>query len=475
MNCPKCNQSLDDGIRFCPYDGTPLLDTASTISTPTPTAAARPASKELELPVTVGGRYRLDALRGGGGMAKVYRATDVTLDRVVAVKLINPELRAESEFDARFQREARIASALADPHIVVVHDYGLDPTHGPFLVMEFLEGQSLRERLAASGPMPLKPALQLAGGVFLALIHAHSKGIVHRDIKPDNIFLLNVSGVKLHVRVLDFGIARIYRAEDGTSGNTITNAGSVLGTPRYMSPEQLAGHPVDARSDLYSAALVLFEALTGQMPYASGKRLTELVPEAGPGLVDLLERCLRPAPADRPPTAVEVYLRLQDLGKASGILLLPPGAMDKLVAARQADQETKVWEPGPSRRGWLYAAGALAALVLAVLGWWLTTGPPPAGGPESLLGAKIGQTQAETRVAFTQIDPGDPWKRKAGASLGGVLKPGDLKGDASAALTRSTADGATHGVFLDERLAALVTAATSAATARGVRVGSTVG
>src|SRR5262245_57957688 len=147
MQCPKCHQNLDDGIRFCPYDGTPLIDTASTISTPTPTAAHRQAAKELELPTTVGNRYRLDKLRGGGGMAKVYKATDVTLDRVVAVKLINAELRAESEFDARFQREAKIASALADPHIVVVHDYGFDTTHGPYLVMEYLEGQSLRERL----------------------------------------------------------------------------------------------------------------------------------------------------------------------------------------------------------------------------------------------------------------------------------------------------------------------------------------
>src|SRR5947209_17365604 len=135
----------------------------------------------LELPALVGNRYRLVELRGGGGMAKVYRAVDVTLEREVAVKLINPELRSEPEFDARFQREARIASQLADPHIVVVHDFGLDPTHGPFLVMEFLQGQSLRERLQTAGPLPLKAGLQLSAQLLLALIHAHGKSIAHRD------------------------------------------------------------------------------------------------------------------------------------------------------------------------------------------------------------------------------------------------------------------------------------------------------
>src|SRR5205085_4552664 len=158
LQCPMCKQVLDDGIKFCPHDGTPLVDTSATRADSTPTnhprlagsgtpPGGRPPVRALELPVVVGSRYRLVELRGGGGMAKVYKAVDVTLEREVAVKLINPELRSEPEFDARFQREARIASQLADPHIVVVHDFGLDPVLGPYLVMEYLRGQSLRERL----------------------------------------------------------------------------------------------------------------------------------------------------------------------------------------------------------------------------------------------------------------------------------------------------------------------------------------
>jgi hypothetical protein len=441
MQCPTCKQVLEDGIRFCPNDGTPLTETSAsrTVSTPTTTTGARPASREIDLPVLVGGRYRLVEVRGGGGMAKVYRAVDVTLEREVAVKLINPELRSDAEFDARFQREARIASQLADPHIIVVHDFGIDAQHGPFLVMEYLQGESLRERLQTSGPLPLKAGLQLSSQLILALVHAHGKGIVHRDIKPDNIFLLNVSGVKLHVRVLDFGIARIYKRDEATGrSETITHAGSVLGTPRYMSPEQLAGQPVDSRSDLYSAALVIHEALTNQLPYLGGKRLCEQCPEASPALQELLEQCLRPSPAERPPTAVEVFLRLQELGKASGILLLPPGAMDKLVAARKSNEPTIAYTPRGKffgRRRLLLAAAALA--LLALLGVLVKVlffpGKPPAPRPgaESLLGVTVGEKQRDVgdRLNLTdaEVHIGDPWKHPKGKwLLGHLMQPEDL-------------------------------------------------
>jgi tRNA A-37 threonylcarbamoyl transferase component Bud32 len=433
QQCPRCGKHLDDGVRYCPHDGTPLHETAATVErTPTGSHTTQKV-QALALPVVVGNRYRLTELRGGGGMAKVYKATDVTLEREVAVKLISPELRAEPEFDARFQREARIASQLHDPHIVVVHDFGLDPTLGPYLVMEFLQGQSLRERLM-TGPLPMKAGLQLSAQLMLALIHAHDRGIVHRDIKPDNIYLLNVSGVRLHVRVLDFGIARIYRSDEPAHSATLTHPGAVLGTPRYMSPEQLAGQPVDARSDLYSAAVVIHEALTGQLPYVSGKKLTELCPDASPVLQDLLDQCLRPNPNERPASAIEVYLRLQELGKASGILLLPPGAMDKLVASRQVHEPTVAYvPPAKTASPWTRRAllGLLAAGLLALSAWgimalvqWVW---PPGKG---LLGVEVGNSRdavvARMGTAPERAARGDPWKGEAPEALGYVLRPEDV-------------------------------------------------
>src|SRR5206468_5420927 len=137
-------KQLEPSVRLCPDDGKPVTEAAARTPTRT-TGGKRGQAKELDLPLLLGGRYKLLESRGGGGMARVYRAIDLTLEREVAVKLINPDLRQEPEFDTRFQREARIASQLGDPHIVVVHDFGLDPTHGPYLVMEYLHGQSLRE------------------------------------------------------------------------------------------------------------------------------------------------------------------------------------------------------------------------------------------------------------------------------------------------------------------------------------------
>jgi serine/threonine-protein kinase len=482
---------MEPGARFCPNDGTPLTETASEPTVTVP-GGGRPATVALELPAVVGGRYRLDKLLGGGGMAKVYRGVDLTLERDVAVKLINPELRADPEFDARFQREAKIASQLSDPHIIVVHDYGIDPTLGPFLVMELLQGCSLRERLQKEGPLPLKACMQLSAQLMLALLHAHEKGIVHRDIKPDNIFLLNQSGVRLHVRVLDFGIARIYKRGETGQSETLTAAGAVLGTPRYMSPEQLAGQLVDARSDLYSAALVIHESLTGQLPYTSGKKLTQLCPEASNVLQELIEECMRPAPAERPPSAVEVYLRLQELGKASGILLLPSGAMDKLVAARRAALAGNPAAAPPQRKPVSLPMRFLLIMtvLIAVLGGvalakklFFPTTPSSSGtGPESLLDVRIGDAEAEVvkRLGVSKVGVMNPWAAKVPPVYPAlILQPGDLGlGDEaveSLDVYRS-ADGHVCALFHDSKVVAVIVteAHTHGKTGKGVGIHSSV-
>jgi hypothetical protein len=478
--CPTCGKQHDDTVRFCPNDGTPLTDTAASSGQRTPTHV-RAAAPELQLPVIVGNRYRLEQCLGGGGMAKVYRAVDQTLERDVAVKLINAELRTEPEFDARFHREARIASQLADPHIIVVHDFGIDAALGPYLVMELLKGTSLREHLATQGPMPLKSALQLSAQLMLALIHAHDKGIVHRDIKPDNIYLLNQSGVRLHVRVLDFGIARIYRRDEPASSETLTKPGGVVGTPRYMSPEQLAGQPVDARSDLYSAALVIHEALTSQLPYVTGRKLAELCPEATAPLQELIDHCLKPNPNERPASAIEVYLRLSELGKASGILLLPPGAIDKLVAARKAQEPTVAYVPKPPlwRRQLVMVWGLLAVLLLGIaatvaLVHWLKP-TPEVPDQESLLGLKIGNDYADVVGRFGEPFekwPGYPTGKDA-RLMGHVLKLEELPPAAETASALWPKEQACILFRLPTTIHAIVARAPGTASARGLKIGAT--
>jgi serine/threonine-protein kinase len=200
--------------------------------------------------------------------------------------------------------------------------------------------------------------------------------VVHRDIKPDNVFLLNQSGVRLHVRVLDFGIARIYRQDDTTaSGSTanITLPGSIVGTPKYMAPEQLAGGTVDHRADIYSAAIVLFEALTGRVPQPGGRSLCELCPEATPALEALLNQCLRRGPDDRPASAAEVYLRLHELGKASGVLMVSPETLQQLTARfRQATAgEATQTYVAPSRVAWRWVVTLGVLIALGVMAYLL--------------------------------------------------------------------------------------------------------
>jgi hypothetical protein len=479
---------MEPGVRFCPNDGTPLTDTAAAAPTLATAPAVYPPARTLELPVIVGGRYRLERLLGGGGMAKVYRGVDLTLEREVAVKLINAELRADPEFDARFQREAKIASQLSDPHIIVVHDFGLDPAHGPYLVMELLQGRTLREHLQKDGPLPLKAALQLGAQLMLALLHAHEKGIVHRDVKPDNIFLLNQSGVRLHLRVLDFGIARIYKRDEPARNETLTAAGAVLGTPRYMSPEQLAGQTVDARSDLYSAALVVHEAVTGQLPHPGGKRLTELCPEASNVLQDLVEQCLRPDPNDRPSSAVEVYLSLQELGKASGVLLLPTGTMDRLVATRHAQQAGNPAAARPRAKRltpqtWFLVtmAGLIGLVGVLAVGKKLFFPPPaPPSDAETLLDVKIGEPQQQVvdRLKLTKGGPLNPWaKDPPPRYVGHVLRRDDLDladDELKNLDVQRTSDDRVCVLFYNDKVVAVVVHKGHAAhTKRGVAVGGT--
>ncbi|MET8158709.1 Stk1 family PASTA domain-containing Ser/Thr kinase [Sphaerisporangium sp. NPDC005289] len=213
-------------------------------------------------PRLLGGRYELDGVVGRGGMAEVYRARDIRLDRVVAIKTLRSDLARDHTFQARFRREAQSAASLNHPSVVAVYDTGEDMTDAtpvPYIVMEFVDGRTLRDLLRADRRLLPERAAELVDGILRALDYSHRGGIVHRDIKPANVMITLAGDVK----VMDFGIARAM----ADSAATMTQTAQVIGTAQYLSPEQARGERVDARSDIYSTGCVLYELLTGQPPF----------------------------------------------------------------------------------------------------------------------------------------------------------------------------------------------------------------
>jgi serine/threonine-protein kinase len=207
-------------------------------------------------------RYELDGVVGRGGMAEVYRARDLRLDRVVAIKTLRADLARDHTFQARFRREAQSAASLNHPSIIAVFDTGEDRSEGtpvPYIVMEFVDGKTLREILRADRRLLPERAMELTDGILRALDYSHRGGIVHRDIKPANVMITRNGDVK----VMDFGIARAMAGSEAT----MTQTAQVIGTAQYLSPEQARGERVDARSDIYSTGCVLYELLTGQPPF----------------------------------------------------------------------------------------------------------------------------------------------------------------------------------------------------------------
>ncbi|MER6948362.1 Stk1 family PASTA domain-containing Ser/Thr kinase [Nonomuraea sp. NPDC000554] len=213
-------------------------------------------------PRRLGGRYELDGVVGRGGMAEVYRARDIRLDRIVAIKTLRSDLARDHTFQARFRREAQSAASLNHPAVVAVYDTGEDVTDGtpvPYIVMEYVDGRTLRDLLRQDRRLLPERASELVDGILRALDYSHRGGIVHRDIKPANVMITRNGDVK----VMDFGIARAM----ADSAATMTQTAQVIGTAQYLSPEQARGERVDARSDIYSTGCVLYELLTGQPPF----------------------------------------------------------------------------------------------------------------------------------------------------------------------------------------------------------------
>jgi len=318
------------------------------------------------------GRYVLLRVIGRGGMGTVFEAENVALGRRFAVKILEPEHAGDRRILSRFLREARVAARIGHPHIVDVHDFGV--AEGlPYLVMDLLEGESLASRLR-SGPISPYAAIDLVEPVLSALEAAHAAGIVHRDLKPENVFLTQRGG-RDHVKVIDFGIASL--VEGGAGVSRLTRQGSVLGTPSYMSPEQARGAAIDARSDVYSVGVMLYEMLSGRLPYTEDHpalilaaiatrdplRLTEIAPHLPRALAEIADRAMAREPGRRFQTAAELRHALVTL---RGLKLL-----DR-VPSKSSDRATSMptrRDLPPARRaaGWIALAGVAAATVASAI------------------------------------------------------------------------------------------------------------
>ena len=340
--CPVCATEYGDDVRFCPNDGQTLRSSGPT--------------QDLVGQV-LADRYHIMKKLGEGGMGQVYLAEHVKMGRRSAIKVMNPSMVHDPEAVARFNREAANASRISDAHVCAIYDFGETPDGLIYLAMEFVEGEPLTELIRREGALPVARAADICIQVAAALQAAHDLGIVHRDLKPDNIMLARDRDGADAVKVVDFGLAKAVGGSGGGGNQKVTRTGLVIGTPEFMSPEQLSGDKLDGRSDVYSLGLVMFNMLTGTLPFpadsvqeAMVKRLTdepaELL-EVRPdlhfpaGLQEVLDTALARRPVDRYQSAAKFA---HDLESVVGLSRTGAGsALPSTLAG--PDDQTELLEP----------------------------------------------------------------------------------------------------------------------------------
>jgi serine/threonine protein kinase len=406
--CPVCSTEYRDDVRFCPKDGQTLRSSGPT--------------QDLVGQV-LADRYHIMKKLGEGGMGQVYLAEHVKMGRRSAIKVMNPSMAHDPEAVARFNREAANASRISDSHVCAIYDFGETPDGLIYLAMEFVEGEPLTEVLAREGALPVARAADICIQVAAALQAAHDLGIVHRDLKPDNVMLTRGRDGADGVKVVDFGIAKAVGGEGGSQ--QVTRTGLVVGTPEFMSPEQLSGDTLDGRSDVYSLGLVLFKMLTGTLPFpgdsvqeAMIKRLTdepleliEMRPDLHfpPGLQQTLDTALARSPVHRYQSAAKFA---HDLAAVVGLPRTDAGAALPSTLA-DADDETELLQPVRARKrsrlpivvGAIVALGAAGVVVTIGRRVKQTSSAPPADTAQHVVVPRPVDTASQTPVVPPRRDP----------------------------------------------------------------------
>ncbi|HYV04771.1 MAG TPA: bifunctional serine/threonine-protein kinase/formylglycine-generating enzyme family protein [Blastocatellia bacterium] len=336
--CPRCSKTYGDHLEVCPDDQSALVAAGQKVD---------PLVGQL-----LAGRYRLEKKIGEGGMGAIYKAVHTEMGRTCAIKLLTLLSPGNDDALARFKREAKMASSIDNQHAVTIYDFGQNEDGNLFLAMEFIDGVALSRLLSEERVLPPARAIEIANQIAEALSAAHARGIIHRDLKPDNIMITRKGNSKDYVKVLDFGIAKTV-ADD--NADNLTKTGFVLGTPVYMSPEQLLGEKLDPRSDIYSLAIIVYEMLSGRLPFEGDnqqsimmKRITSepvRISWVAPGISEALEEAvmngLSRDPATRTRT-VEAFAASLRTALQSGTQILGGRSTERLGGG-QPPLETKAW------------------------------------------------------------------------------------------------------------------------------------